>query len=89
MGKPYAPFDVAGAGDGLTVGLVRHSQRKRGAPDRPDLRGTAPVLDPTLGGASREGGPYPPRAHPQIAELTAHVNELSQAERAEIVRIGF
>jgi hypothetical protein len=54
-----APFDVAGAGDGLTVGLVRHSQRKRGATDRPDLRGAAPVLDPTLGGAYREVGPYP------------------------------
>jgi hypothetical protein len=47
MGKPYAPFDVAGAGDGRTVGLVRHSQRKRGATARPDLRCTAPALDPT------------------------------------------
>ena len=26
-----ARFDVAGAGNGLTVQLVRHSQRKRGA----------------------------------------------------------
>ena len=60
MGKPYASFDVAGAGDGLTVGLVRHSHRIRKATDRPDLRGTAPVLDPTLGGAHREVGPYPP-----------------------------
>jgi len=46
-GKPPAPFDVAGAGNGGTVGLVRHSQRKRGVTDRPDLRPTAPVLDPT------------------------------------------
>ena len=46
-GKPPARFDVAGAGTGLTVWLVRHSQRKRGATDRPDLRGTAPALDPT------------------------------------------
>jgi hypothetical protein len=38
---------VAGAGDGFTVGFVRHSQRKRGAPDRPGLRNTAPALDPT------------------------------------------
>jgi hypothetical protein len=38
---------VAGVGDGLTAGLVRHSQRKRGATDRPGLRGTAPALDPT------------------------------------------
>ena len=36
-----------GAGNGLTVWLVRHSQRKRGATDRPRLRGTAPALDPT------------------------------------------
>src|SRR3954468_21156006 len=49
-GGPHAGFDEAGAGDGLTAGLVRHSQRKRGATDRPDLRGTAPVLDPTGGG---------------------------------------
>jgi hypothetical protein len=26
---------------------LRHSQRKRGETDRPDLRDTAPVLDPT------------------------------------------
>jgi len=31
---------VAGAGNQLTVWLVRHSQRKRGATDRPDLRST-------------------------------------------------
>ena len=49
-GKPPAPFDVAGAGDGLTAGLMRHSQRKRGATARPDLRSTAPALDPTGGG---------------------------------------
>jgi hypothetical protein len=48
-GNPPAPFDVAGAGDGFTAGLVRHSQRKRGATDRPGLRSTAPALDPTLG----------------------------------------
>src|SRR5262249_18195181 len=46
-GKPPAPFDVAGAGDGFTAWLVRHSQRKRGATDRPCLRTTAPALDPT------------------------------------------
>src|SRR5262245_729443 len=46
-GKPPAPFDVAGVGDGLTAGVVRHSQRKRGVTDRPGLRGTAPTLDPT------------------------------------------
>ena len=37
-GNPHAGFDAAGAGNQLTVRLVRHSQRKRGATDRPDLR---------------------------------------------------
>jgi hypothetical protein len=36
--NPHATCDVAGAGNRLTVRLVRHSQRKRGATDRPDLR---------------------------------------------------
>jgi hypothetical protein len=30
-GNRHARFDVAGAGNGFTVQLVRHSQRKRGA----------------------------------------------------------
>ena len=52
-GKPSAGnlpagFDEAGAGNRFTIRLVRHSQRKRGATDRPDLRNTAPVLDPTI-----------------------------------------
>jgi hypothetical protein len=38
-GNPHATCDVAGAGNQFTVWLVRHSQRKRGATDRPDLRG--------------------------------------------------
>src|SRR5260370_41043260 len=46
-GNLHAPFDVAGNGNQLTVRLVRHSQRKRGAPDRSDLRSMAPFLDPT------------------------------------------
>src|ERR1035438_6884908 len=46
-GNPHAGCDVAGAGNGFTVWLLRHSQRKRGETDRPDLRNTAPVLDPT------------------------------------------
>ena len=46
-GNPHAGCDVAGAGNGFTVWLLRHSQRKRGATARPDLRKTAPVLDPT------------------------------------------
>ena len=46
-GKPPAGFDAAGAGDQLTVRLVWHSHRKRGATDRLNLRVMAPVLDPT------------------------------------------
>ena len=37
-GNPPATCDVAGAGNRLTVWLVRHSQRKRGAMDRLHLR---------------------------------------------------
>src|SRR5260370_34801441 len=53
-GKPIAGnrhdgFEVAGAGNQLTVWLLRHSQRKRGATDRLNLRSMAPVLDPTRG----------------------------------------
>ena len=43
----HAACDVAGAGNELTVRLVRHSHRKRGETDRPRLRSTAPALDPT------------------------------------------
>ncbi len=37
-GKPHVAFDAAGAGNGFTNELVRHSQRKRGATDRLVLR---------------------------------------------------
>ena len=37
-GNPHATCDVAGAGNPFTVRLVRHSQRKRGATARPNLR---------------------------------------------------
>ncbi len=37
-GKPHVRFDVAGDGDQAMVGILRHSQRKRGATDRPDLK---------------------------------------------------
>jgi len=46
-GNLHAPFDVAGDGNQLTVRLVRHSQRKRRATDRSNLRSMAPFLDPT------------------------------------------
>jgi hypothetical protein len=45
-GYPHATCDEAGAGNRLTVRLVRHSQRKRGATDRLNLRsnGASPRL---------------------------------------------
>jgi hypothetical protein len=54
-GKPsarngHARFDAAGAENQLTIRLVRHSQGKRGATDRSNLRSSASVLDPTDGG---------------------------------------
>jgi hypothetical protein len=45
-GNPHATCDEAGAGNGPTVRLVRHSQRKQGAPDRPHLK--APRQPSTL-----------------------------------------
>src|SRR5260370_11941375 len=52
-GNLHAPFDVAGNGNQLTVRLVRHSQRKRRATDRSDLRSMAPFLDPTRPNANQ------------------------------------
>ena len=46
-GNLHAGFDVAGVGNQLAVWLMRHSQRKRRAMDRLNLRSMAPVLDPT------------------------------------------
>jgi hypothetical protein len=63
-GKPHAAFDEAGTGNGFTVWLVRHSQRKRGATDRPDLRDTAPVLDPTCEGL---GVKFPGATRPETS----------------------
>jgi len=37
-GKPHVRFDVAGNGNPDMVELMRHSQRKRRAPARLDLR---------------------------------------------------
>ncbi len=45
--KGHVRFEVAGAGNGFTVRLVRHRQTKGTATDRLHLRDTAPVLDPT------------------------------------------
>src|SRR6516162_9681925 len=53
-GKQHAGFDAAGAGNQLTVRIMRHSQRKRRDPARPNLRSMAPVLDPTAAAAGGE-----------------------------------
>jgi len=45
--KGQVRFDVAGAGNGFTVRLVRHRRTKETVTDRLHLRNTAPVLDPT------------------------------------------
>jgi len=60
-GNPHAGFDEAGAGNRLTVRLVRHSQRKRGAMDRPDLRSSGASPRPYLMGRGwkRAGKPAP------------------------------
>src|ERR1022692_4695310 len=59
-GNPHAGCDVAGAGNGFTVRLVRHSQGNGEQTDRLDLRDTAPVLDPT--GQCPATGPKPSSA---------------------------
>jgi len=47
-GNGHAGFEVAGAGNQLTVRIGRHSQRKRGANKLARTYGAmAPVLDPT------------------------------------------
>ena len=48
-GNPHATCDVAGAGNQFTVRLVRHSHRKRGATDRPDLRNHGASPRPSRG----------------------------------------
>ena len=54
-GNPHAGFDAAGIGNQFTVWLVRHSQRKRGAMDRPDLRGDWRQSSTLLKGEIRNG----------------------------------
>src|SRR3954452_7406599 len=49
-GNPHAGCEVAGAGNRLTVRILRHFQRKQETKDRVDLRAMAPALDPTEGG---------------------------------------
>jgi hypothetical protein len=45
-GNPLAKCDVAGAGNQLTVRVVKHSQRRQGAMDRPDLLSTGASPQP-------------------------------------------
>src|SRR5271156_6011668 len=54
-GNPHAGCDVAGAGNGFPGLLLGDSPREQGATARPDLRNTAPVLDPTGQGGGIPG----------------------------------
>src|SRR5262244_2805791 len=69
-GNPLATCDVAGAGNQLTVRIVRHSQRKRGATDRPGLRsnGTSPR-------------PYQPGTTQEIADERQTISWKSLVDR--------
>jgi len=76
-GKPsarngHARFDVAGSENQLTIRLMRHSQRKRGATDRSNLRSLASVLDPTDRGDGGNVGiirsRYAPLSHPTAGD---------------------
>src|SRR5215468_8642390 len=49
-GNPLATCDVAGAGNQLTVRIVRHSEPKRGALDTPMLRSNGASSRPYRGG---------------------------------------
>ena len=68
--KGQVRFDVAGAGNGFTVRLVRHRQTKETVTDRLHLRNTAPVLDPTFWQSSTiqsSTGPTPTKTALQMA----------------------
>jgi transposase len=62
-GNLHAAFDVAGTGNGIMVRLMRHSQRKRGETDRPDLNSPRqsstlppiPVKSPNRKGSTYNG----------------------------------
>src|SRR3984893_3408824 len=54
-GKPPAGFDAAGVGNRPPVRLVRHSQRKRGATDRLNLRGNRRQSSTLLMSVDRNG----------------------------------
>jgi hypothetical protein len=67
-----------GAGNQLTVRLLRHSQRKRGATARLNLRSMVPVLDPTKVNVypnrnPKTVGAAPGRRPPFGAWLEAHL----------------
>ena len=47
-GHLFAPFEVAGAGDGLTATLHGHEAGNGGYSQGEPYGGTAPVLDPTI-----------------------------------------
>jgi len=76
-GNPHVTCDETGAGNGLTDRLAGHSQRKRGATDRPILRGTAPAPDPTS--ALGEGQAHPRRKSSIVTSLISPSEIMTRA----------
>jgi len=81
-GKQHAGFDAAGAGNQLTVWIMRHSQRKRRDPARLNLRSMAPVLDPTTqtacspcGGVQSTQERSPPPRQPERQDRCPRIGE--------------
>jgi hypothetical protein len=62
-GNPFAPFDEAGAGDGLMANLHGH-EAGNGGHSQGEPTGTAPVLDPTSGPAEPRPIPLEKIARP-------------------------
>src|SRR6185369_602090 len=79
-GNPLATCDVAGAGNQLTVRIVRHSQRKRGGTDRPNLW-------------SKGASPRPYRRHRPLSRFgrvkaVTHLTPLGGAPAAHLAKSG-
>jgi len=82
MGNPFAPFEVAGGGDGLTANLRWH-EAGNGGYSQGEPADTEPVLDPTtlqgpprpmvLAGQSLPAKPAPDRGNKIDTSLTVSV----------------
>src|ERR1039458_4608584 len=81
-GNPHAACDEAGIGNGFTVRILRHSQRKQGAPARLELRSTAPVLDPTLERVLETTASFEARSAPRLYSTVTMVAGLRSVAKA-------